>query len=388
MRRIASITLLIGLALAHSAPAQVNDGSSAPKMRVYVGTYTGARSKGIYLLDFDPATGSLTSKGVAAETPSPSFLAIHPNRRFLYAANEVGTFGGKAGGGVSAFAIDPKTGALTPLNNQTSGGADPCALIVDPSGRNVLVANYSGGSLEVLPIASDGSLGAPSAFVQHVGSSVDKGRQTSPHAHSIDLDVTGRLAIASDLGLDKVMIYRFDPARGTLTPNDPAFAPVKAGSGPRHFALHPDGKHAYVISEMACTVTAFDFDPASGAFAELQSISTRGPGGKPGNSTAEIMVHPSGKFVYGSNRGDDTLAIYSVAPASGKLTLVGHQSTGGKTPRNFGIDPTGRFLLAANQDSGTVVVFRIDPATGLLKQVGRPVDVPSPVCVKFLPVGE
>jgi 6-phosphogluconolactonase len=388
MLRITLMMSLLGLALANPGPAQAGEGSTAPKMRVYVGTYTGPKSKGIYLLEFDPATGSLTPKGVAAETPSPSFLAIHPNRKFLYAANEVGNFGGKSGGGVSAFAIDPKTGSLTPLNRQSSGGADPCAILVDPSGKNVLVANYSGGSLEVLPIGKDGNLGQPSAFVQHVGSSVDKGRQTSPHAHSIDLDATGKLAIASDLGLDKLMVYRFDPAKGTLTPNDPPSASVKPGAGPRHFAFHPDGRHAYVINEMASTVTALDFDPARGSFAELQTISTRGPGGKPGNSTAEIMVHPSGKFVYGSNRGDDTLAIYSVEPVSGKLTLVGHQPTGGKTPRNFGIDPTGQFLLAANQDSGTVVLFRIDPATGLLKQVGEPVAVPSPVCVKFLPIGE
>ena len=387
MRRIALLLLLIGLASASPASAQVGEASTAPKMRVYVGTYTGPKSRGIYLLEFDPATGALIPKGVAAETPSPSFLAIHPNRKFLYAANEVGNFGGKSGGGVSAFAIDPKTGSLTPLNRQTSGGADPCALLVDPSGKNVLVANYSGGSLEVLPIGEDGKLGEPSAFVQHKGSSVDKGRQTSPHAHSIDLDATGKLAIAADLGLDKLMVYRFDPAKGTLTPHDTPHASVKPGSGPRHFAFHPDGRHAYVISEMASTVTALDFDPTRGAFAEIQTISTRGPGGKPGNSTAEVMVHPSGKFVYGSNRGDDTLAIYAVEPTSGKLTLVGHQSTGGKTPRNFGIDPTGQFLLAANQDSGTVVLFRIDPATGLLKQAGEPVAVPSPVCVKFVPVG-
>ncbi len=388
MRRIALMMSLIGLALASTAPAQVNDGSTAPKMRVYVGTYTGPKSKGIYLLEFDPATGSLTPKGVAAETPSPSFLAIHPNRKFLYAANEVGNFEGKAGGGVSAFAIDPKTGTLTPLNRQTSGGADPCALIVDPAGKNVLVANYSGGSLEVLPIGADGKLGEPSALIQHKGSSVDKNRQTAPHAHSIDLDASRKLAVAADLGLDKLMVYRYDQARGALTPNDPPHALAKPGAGPRHFAFHPNGRHAYAINEMACTVAVYDFDPARGALSEVQTITTRGPDGKPGNSTAEILVHPSGKFVYGSNRGDDTLAIYSVEPTSGKLTLVGHQPTGGKTPRNFGIDPTGQFLLAANQDSNTVVAFRIDQATGLLKQVGPPVSVPSPVCLKFLPVGE
>ena len=387
MRRIA-LMMLLGLASAGPAQAQVNDASTAPKMRVYVGTYTGPKSKGIYLLEFDPASGALTPKGVAAETPSPSFLAIHPNKKFLYAVNEVGTFGGKKTGSVSAFSIDARTGTLTPLNQQPSGGADPCYVIVDPTGKNVLVANYSGGSLEVLPIDSDGKLGEPSVVVQHKGSSVDKGRQTAPHAHAIDLDATGKLAVAADLGLDKLMVYRFDPGKGTLEPNFTPSAAVAPGSGPRHFAFHPDGRHAYTINEMTSTVTAFAFDPSQGTFAELQTISTRGPGGKPGNSTAEILVHPSGRFVYGSNRGDDSLAIYAVDPATGKLSLVEHQATGGRTPRSFGIDPTGQFLLAANQDSGTVVVFRIDAKTGQLKQVGEPVAVPSPVCVKFLPIGD
>jgi 6-phosphogluconolactonase len=396
MRRIAWMMLLV-LAWSAPSPAQnqpksgarelIGDASTAPRMRVYVGTYTGPKSKGIYLLEFDPTTGALTPKGVAAETPSPSFLAVHPNKKFLYAANEVNNFGGRQTGSVSAFAIDPATGALTPLNSQPSGGADPCAIIVDPTGKNLLVANYGGGSLEVVPIAPDGKLGEPSAVVQHKGSSVNRSRQTAPHAHSIDLDASGKLAIASDLGLDKVMVYRFDPEKGTLEPNATPHASVAPGAGPRHFAFHPDGRHAYVINEIASTVTAFEFDPSRGSFAELHTLSTRAPGGKSGNSTAEILAHPSGKFVYGSNRGDDSLAIYSVDPASGKLSLVGHQSTGGRTPRNFGIDPTGQFLLAANQNSDTVVVFRIDNATGQLKQVGEPVPVPSPVCVKFVPIG-
>ena len=388
MRRIA-IAMLIGLVASAEAPAQGVEGSNPSKMRVYVGTYTGPKSKGIYLFDFDPATGSMTSKGVAAETPSPSFLAIHPSKKYLFAANEVGNFGGKKTGSVSSFAIDPKAGTLTPLNQQPSGGADPCYVLVDPTGKNVLVANYSGGSVEVLPIGPDGKLGGPSSVVQHSGSSIDKGRQTGPHAHAIDLDASGKLAVAADLGLDKLMVYRFDPEKGTLTPNTPAYGSVAPGSGPRHFAFHPDGKHAYSINEMASTVIAFAYDASTGSLKELQTLSSRAPGaGKPGNSTAEILVHPSGRFVYGSNRGDDSLAIYSVESKSGKLALVGHQSTGGRTPRNFGIDPTGKFLIAANQDSGNLVVFRVDPLTGKLEQVGDPVAVPSPVCVKFLPVGE
>jgi 6-phosphogluconolactonase len=386
MRRTALLILLV-LTWAGPAFAQVDDGSTSPTMRVYVGTYTGPKSKGIYRLDFDANKGVLTPKGVAAETPSPSFLAIHPNGRFLYAANEVGKFAGKPTGSISSFAIDPKSGDLSPLGRQSSGGADPCYVVVDPTGKYVLAANYSGGNVEVLPIEPDGKLGTPTALVQHKGSSVDKGRQEGPHAHAIDLDASGKLAVAADLGLDKLLVYRFDPAKGTLEPNSTPFATLAPGSGPRHFAFHPDGKHAFAINEMASTVTAFAFHPSQGKLVELQTISTRAPGGKPGNSTAEILVHPSGKFVYGSNRGDDSLAIYSVDPSSGTLKLVGHQATGGKTPRSFGIDPTGKFLIAANQDSGTLVVFRINPTSGLLIQAGEPVSIPSPVCVKFLPIG-
>ena len=251
----------------------------------------------------------------------------------------------------------------------------------------MLVANYWAGSLEVLPIEADGKLGSPTSLIQHTGSSVNKARQEGPHAHSVDLDPTGRIAVAADLGLDKLMVYRLDPRAGTLTPNVPPYADLAPGSGPRHLAFDPDGRHAYVINEMASTVSVFDFDPSRGTFSELQTISTRKPGAtRAGNSTAEILVHPSGRFVYGSNRGDDALAIFAVDPTSGKLTTVGFQPTGGKNPRSFGIDPTGQFLIAANVDSDTAVVFRVDPQSGLLKQVGEPLAVPSPVCVKFVPV--
>jgi 6-phosphogluconolactonase len=382
------LTSMIVLAMSQATLAQDDAAQPSAKFRAYIGTYTGPKSKGIYLMEFDAGSGALTLKGVAAETPSPSFLAIHPNRKFLYAANEVGNFAGRADGSISAFAIDPKDGSLSAINRRPSGGADPCYLVVDPTGRNVLVANYSGGSLEVLPIGADGALGDPSDVVQHRGSSVDKSRQSSPHAHAIDLDSTGKLAVAPDLGLDRLMVYHFDPDKGELTPNIPPYATVAPGAGPRHFAFHPDGRHAFAINEMASTITVFDFEPRRGTFSELQTISTRPPDArKRGNSTAEILVHPSGRYVYGSNRGDDTIAIFGVEPASGKLTPVGHQATGGKTPRNFAIDPTGQFLLAANQDSGTITVFKIDPQSGKLNPVGDPVAVPSPVCIRFVPIG-
>jgi 6-phosphogluconolactonase len=384
------ITCVLGCAVAGwpgEAPESVQAASARP-MWVYVGTYTGPKSEGIYLLELDPASGALTSKGLAGACVNPSFLAIHPSRKFLYAVDEIDNFDGKKAGGVSAFAIDSSTGMLTRLNQQSSGGAGPCYVVVDKAGKNALVANYGGGSVEVLPIQDDGKLGEASAFIQHAGTVALAKRQGGPHAHSINLDAANRFAVAADLGLDKLFVYKFDALKGTLTPNEPPFASVAAGSGPRHFAFHPDGRHAYVINEITLTVTAFEYEPERGAFKELQTISTVPDGPKPGLSTAEVQVHPSGKFLYGSNRGHDSIVIYAIDAASGKLTLVDHQPTQGKTPRNFGIDPTGTFLLAENQNSDSIVVFRIDPQTGRLEPTGKTVQVPSPVCAKFMPKGE
>jgi 6-phosphogluconolactonase len=257
-------------------------------------------------------------------------------------------------------------------------------LVVDRTGKTVLVANYGGGSVAALPVDADGRLGKATSAIQHSGSSVDAQRQATPHAHSINVDPSNRFAVAADLGLDKLLIYRLDAAKGTLAPNDPPSASVAPGSGPRHFAFHPNGQFAYVINEMRCTVTAFAFDSQRGALREIQTITTLPHEVKEGYSTAEVQVHPSGKFLYGSNRGHHSIAIFAIDSATGKLNAVGHQSTGGKTPRNFAIDPTGQFLLAENQDSDNIVVFRIDTKTGELKATGHVVDVPSPVCVKFL----
>lgn len=355
------------------------------KMMVYVGTYTqGGKSKGIYLLEMDPETGKLTPKGAVAEVANPSFLAIHPNRRYLYAVGEISDFAGKKSGAVNAFSIDSGTGVLTLLNQQPSVGAGPCHLIVDRSGKNVLVANYGGGSVAALPLAADGRLGEASAFIQHEGKSVNPRRQEGPHAHSINVDRANRFAFAADLGLDKVLIYRLDSSKGTLSPNDPPAGVVPPGSGPRHFAFHPNGRYAYVINEISSTVTGFAFDSKSGALNPLQTLSTLPAEYRGGGGTAEVQVHPSGKFLYGSNRGHDSIAIFAINAGTGMLSPAGHQLTGGKTPRNFGIDPTGAFLLAANQNSDTIVVFRIDAQTGALSPAGHQVEVPSPVCVKFL----
>jgi 6-phosphogluconolactonase len=360
------------------------DAAPPGKYWVFVGTYTGGASKGIYRMVLDTASGKLSEPALAAELDSPSFLAIHPTRKYLYAVNE--HIGSPKAGAVTAFALDAKTGELTQLNQQSTIGDGPCHLVVDASGKNLLVANYGGGSVAVLPIGPDGKLAPASAFIQHTGKVFDPERQGAPHAHSINLDAGNRFAVVADLGLDRVFVYRFDPVRGQLTPNQPPAAKVKDRSGPRHFAFHPDGRHAYVINEINCTITAFDYDPERGTLNEIQTIATMPVAVEPRHSTAEVVVHPSGRFLYGSNRGHDSLAVYAIEKGTGRLKLVEYQSTGGKTPRNFAVDPTGSYVLAENQDSNTIVVFRVDPGTGALEPTGQVVSVPKPVCVKFVPI--
>jgi 6-phosphogluconolactonase len=324
--------------------------------------------------------------GTAGGIKNPSFLAIHPSGRFLYAVCEVNDLAGKPGGGVTAFSLDGRTGRLSLLNQQTSGGKGPCHLVVDATGTNVLVANYGGGSVAVLPIGEDGRLKEPSCFIQHAGSSVNPRRQQGPHAHSINVDPGNRFAMVADLGLDKVLVYRFDARRGQLEPNDPPSVALKPGAGPRHFSFHPDGHHAYVINELHSTITALGYDAQRGKLTAIQTVSTLPAGFEGNNSTAEVQVHPSGRFVYGSNRGHDSIAIFAVDAPTGKLTPVGHELTQGETPRNFALDPTGTWLLAENQRTGTVVVFRIDQQTGKLSATGQVLEIPSPVCIKFLAV--
>jgi 6-phosphogluconolactonase len=359
--------------------------AKAEKLWLYVGTYTGGPSKGIYRFEMDPATGKLTSRALAAETLNPSFLAIHPNRRFLYAVGELSDFGGKKSGAVSAFGIDPKTGDLTLLNQQPSGGSGPCHLVVDRQGKHVLVANYGGGSASVLPIRDDGRLGEATAFVQHRGSSVKKDRQEGPHAHSINLDAANRFAFVADLGLDKVLVYRYDADKGTLSANDPPAIDIEPGSGPRHFAFHPSGRHAYVINELASTITAMDYDPERGVLKKIQTVSALPKGFKGDSWTAEVQVHPSGKFLYGSNRGHDSIVAFAIDPKTGELSYVGHATHNIKTPRNFAIDPTGAFLLVGSQGADSIVVFRLDPKTGALTPTETVVDVPAPVCLRMIP---
>jgi 6-phosphogluconolactonase len=358
--------------------------ASNTRMLVFVGTYTGGESKGIYSYELNMPDGSLRPLGLAAETANPSFLALHPKAKYLYAVGEIANYQGKSAGAVTGFTIDTESGKLTKINSESTRGGGPCHLVVDKSGRNVLVANYGGGSVAVLPLKENGALGEAISFIQHTGSSVSKQRQSEPHAHSFNLDAANRFAVAADLGLDKLLVYRFDAEKGKLTANDPPFTKTPVGGGPRHFAFHPDGKRAFVCNEMLSSVTAFSYDPEKGILKETQTISTLPQDWKGNNSTAEIQVHPSGKFVYCSNRGHDSIAVYAF-DEKGALKWVENASTRGKTPRNFGINPTGHYLIAANQDSNTLAVFRVDFQTGALQPVGDPIAAPKPVCVKFLP---
>jgi len=369
-----------------AATLRAEDNAPKGKYLVYVGTYTQQEGtgKGIYAYRFDAGSGQLAPLGVAAETTNPSFLAVHPNHRFLYAVNEVAEYKGKKSGIVSAFAVDPKTGKLTLLNEVPSGGADPCYITLDRTGKFVLVANYTGGSVAAFPVLQDGRLGEASAFVQHSGHGSNPQRQEGPHAHYIDLSSNNHFAVAADLGLDEILVYKFDPTKGALAPNDPKFASVDAGAGPRHFVFHPSGKFGYVINEMQSSITAFSYDAELGVLRKLQTISTLPKDFAGSNDDAEIQVHPSGKFLYASNRGHDSIAVFAIDQSKGTLTLVEDVPTRGKTPRNFEIDPTGSRLFAANEKSNNIVIFRINAQSGRLTPTGQVLDVPSPVCVKFV----
>lgn len=352
---------------------------------VFVGTYTRPPSKGIYAyrLRADGHLTPMAADGLAAETENPSFLAVHPNQRFLYAVNEISKYEGQDAGSVSAFAINRATGTLTLMSRVSSRGAGPCHVSLDASGKWLFVANYGGGSVAAFPVQDDGRLGEASAFFQHAGSSANKDRQSGPHGHAVTVSPDNRFVLAADLGLDKVLTYRIDPRAG-LAPADPPFSTVAPGSGPRHLAFRPDGKFAYVLSEMFSRVVAMRYDAARGTLTEIQTISTLPEGFSGDNSGAEIAVHPGGRFLYASNRGHDSIAGFRIDAGQGTLTALDRVPTQGKTPRNFAIDPAGRFLLAANQNSGTVVVFRIDQATGGLTPAASTLQVPFPVSVVFV----
>lgn len=353
---------------------------------VYVGSYTKEKEQGITLFQLDKTSGTLTAAGLAAESRSPSYLVMARDGRHAYAVNESGS-GSNREGAVTGYAVDRNSGKLTPINQQSSGGSGPCHLSLTPDGRHLLVANYGSGSVASLPVDDQGRLGEPVSRIQHTGSSVDPKRQKGPHAHFISADPAGRFALAADLGLDKVLVYKIDAAGGQLAPADAAFAGVKPGSGPRHLAFSGNGRFVYVGGEMGNTVTAFRYDAETGRLVEIESQSTLPAGFSETSYIAAVKMHPNGRFLYISNRGHDSLAIFRVDDTTGKLTLVGHESTQGKFPRDFGISPDGSILLAANQNSDNLVVFRIDPETGKLTPTGSTLTVESPACVVFTPAG-
>jgi 6-phosphogluconolactonase len=354
------------------------------RYQLYIGSYNQDDGDGIHVYSLDAKTGALTPQSSIGGVKNPSFLAVHPSGRFLYAVSEVAKSNGEAGGGVSAFQVDGDSGALSPLNETSSMGQGPCHLSVEQTGRYVLVANYSSGSVAMVPLGDDGRLEEASDFVQHEGSSVDPRRQQGPHAHSITVGPGNRCAYAADLGLDQVLVYRMDLEQGKLVPNDPPSAAVTPGQGPRHFAFHPNQKFGYVINEMGNTVTAYAYDGAGDTLTEVQMISTLPDGYAETSYCADIHISASGRFLYGSNRGHDSIAVFGIDGGTGLLDPLGYTSTGGKNPRNFAIDPSGRFLLAANQDTDNIVVLRIDAESGKLTETGVEVQVPKPVCIKFV----
>lgn len=373
------------VALSDSLRARPYHKATPRELLVYVGTYTNGKSEGIYIYSMNLASGELKHLSTAKGIVNPSFLAIDRRNHFLYAVNEVTEFAGKPGGAVSAFSIDPKSGDLRFLNQQPSLGSAPCYVSVIESGKFVLVANYGGGNVSVLPVQRDGKLGVATDLAQHHGTGANPERQEAPHAHSIVLDRANQYAFAADLGIDKIMSYRFDARAGKLKPNTPPYFQAEAGAGPRHLIFHPDGKHAYVINELDSTLTAFSYDGTQGILKKVQTVSTLPLGFAGANTCADVHLSPSGRFLYGSNRGHDSLVAFEIEKSTGKLSYIEHVPTQGKTPRNFNIDPTGTFLLAANQNSDTIVTFRIDAATGKLKPTGQTTEVPAPVCLKLIP---
>jgi len=393
-RNLASIlTLLVMLSSLTVFPAS----SAAPKKGEYilfVGTYTekDSKSKGIYAYNYDAKTGKVTPLGLAAETTNPSWITISPNGRSLYAVNEISNYKDRKSGGLSAFSIDRDkdgrpTGKLTFLNEVPTQGPDPCYVTMDKTGKYAVVANYTGGSLIGIRIHDDGSLGDPSTFIEHTGHGPNLERQRSAHVHSVDLSPDNRFAYVDDLGIDGLLVYKFDASKGVLASNSSKYATFDPGSGPRHFALHPSGRFAYVVSEMRGTVTAFSNDPVTGTLQRLQTISTLPKDFKGEIADGEVEIHPSGKFLYASNRGEgNSIAVFTVDSEKGTLTPVEYMPTQGKTPRSFEIDPTGTLLFAANQESNNIVVFKIDQKTGRLKPTGQTLDAISPVCLKFLKI--
>lgn len=377
--KIPSLCFVLAILFAGTASAEVE---TETLWRIYIGTYSNSDDGGIHLLEMDKTTGALHSHGVVASVKNPSFLAAHPRENFLYCVGRKSTLE-TAEDGVSAFAVETNDGSLRLLNQQPVHGSGPCHLTVDPQGRHLFVANYNSGSVNVFPLNKDASLGTISDWKQHVGSGTHPSRQDGPHAHSANLDPAGQILIAADLGLDKLMLYHYDPEKGLLHTHDPDAAATPAGAGPRHVVFHPSGTILYVVNELDNTLIAYNYNPSATKPEAFQYISTLPDNFTGSNTTAEIRIHPSGRFLYASNRGHDSIACFSITPITGRLQALGHHHTGGKEPRNFNISPDGAFMVVANQNSNTVVAFSINEETGLPEAEKSRVEVPAPVCVLF-----
>lgn len=349
---------------------------SASEFLLYLGTYTRSTSKGIYATRLDARTGALSAPELVAETANPSFITLSPDKQHLYAVSESNTM-------AAAFATDLAAGKLTPLQTQDSGGKAPCHLVVDRTGRTLVIANYHTAIVAALPIRADGTLGPAGSVIPHHGRSVNPTRQDAPHVHSVTLSPDSRFVIVCDLGLDKVFSYALDAATARLTPAAVPFVATAPGAGPRHSAFSPDGRFVFVINEMGNTLVSYRYAAATGALTPVDTQPTLPAGFTGESTTAEVRVHPNGRFVYGSNRGHDSIAVFGFDAATGQLTPLEHVPTGGKNPRNFALSPDGAWLVAANQNSDSLTVFRVDPATGRLTATAHRASVPMPVCVLF-----
>src|SRR5580704_18475822 len=408
MRSIRCLALL-AFSVVLSVPSAGNAPATSSEYFVYFGTYTGftymreglpageSHSQGIYVSRFQPATGKVSKPELAAEIVNPAFLAVHPNQRFLYVATEDPASLGPNfdhESYVSAFVIDPSSGKLHLLNTLPTGGTSTCYLSIDKTGRYLLMANFGSSSVTVSRIKDDGSLGEQTAFMKHIGKGKDPSFQAKAHPHSIDVSPDNRYAVVSDLGVDKLFVYRFDAASGVLSPDAPPFVEAEEGGGPRHFFFDSAGKFGYSLQEMSGFVSVLAWDPAKGTLTKVQDAKALAPDFVGSNDSAEIAIHPNGKFLYESNRrfrgpnlfGPDTIGVFSIDPEKGALTEVEQVTPGGETPRNFAIDPTGAYLFSANQVSGNVLVFRVDGNTGRLTPTNTDLKLDVPVCIVFVPV--
>lgn len=349
--------------------------------RLYVGTYTQGDREGIYVYNYNAADGTMERVQAVGGVRNPSYLAVHPGKDHLYSVSELS---GNGGGGACAFSVERPSGKLTQLNQQPTHGGSPCYISVDKTGKWALTANYSGGNVTVFPIGEGGRLESPSMVLQHGGSGPNERRQQGPHPHCVILDESNRYAFVPDLGIDRIMIYRFDAEIGVIRANDPSHVKTEPGAGPRHITFHPNGRLAFSIQELGCTLSSYEYDPETGTLRTLQTVPALPPGFEGENTCADIHVSPDGKFVYGSNRGHDSIVAYGIIEQTGVMEYVGHYSTQGETPRNFAIDPEGNHLLAANQRTNNVVVFKIDKQSGALEASGTVEEIPSPVCLKFM----